>query len=77
MTAGRLLFVRQKGFPRRWLAIRRLGRDHVGVITQEHARDGGGKSLFRYRVALLPDRDLGLVATLRLAKQALTDALDA
>jgi hypothetical protein len=76
MVAGRLVFVRKSGFPRRWSAVRLPGRTEVGVITQEHERDSQGKSVFRYRAALLPNRDLGLFLTLRRAKQALTEALD-
>ncbi len=70
-----LLFARQQGHPRRWSAVRRADRLAVGSITQEHARSPRGKSVFRYRAAVLPDRDLGLFATLRGAKQALTEAL--
>ena len=76
MAVNQLLFLREAGFPRRWSAVRRLGRDRIGIITQEHERSPQGKSVFRYRAAL-PDRDLGLFATLRGAKQALTAALDA
>jgi hypothetical protein len=47
------------------------------VITQEHERNEQGKSVFRYRVAMLPRQDLGLFTTLRAAKQALTEALQA
>jgi hypothetical protein len=73
---GELFFTKEDGFPRRWSAVRRDGRKEAGVITQEHARDERGKSVFRYRAALA-ERDLGLFATLRGAKQALTAALDA
>ena len=72
-----LFFIREDGFPRRWSAVRRIGRNKVALITQEHERSRQGKSVFRYRAALLPDRDLGVFATLRLAKQAVTEALDA
>ena len=77
MSITRVLFVKQRGFPRRWSAVRSLGRLAVGFITQEHEHGPHGTSEFRYRAALLPDRDLGLFATLRSAKQALTNALDA
>jgi hypothetical protein len=77
MIASELLFVRHQGHPRRWSAVRRPDRRTVGSITQEHERSPQGKSVFRYRAAMLPDRDLGLFATLRGAKRALTAALDA
>jgi hypothetical protein len=75
MVARRLVFVRKSGFPRRWSAFRLPGRNQVGVIAQEHERDSKGKSVFRYRAVLLPDRELGLFTTLRRAKQAFTEAL--
>ncbi len=74
---NRVFFVRERGFPRRWSAVRPVDRLAVGLITQEHERSTQGKSVFLYRAALLPDHDLGLFATLRGAKQALTDVLDA
>jgi hypothetical protein len=76
MGARRLVFIRKDGFPRRWSAVQGLDRNEVGVITQEYERNSQGKSVFRYRAARLPDRDLGLFATLRGAKQALKEALD-
>ena len=72
-----MLFVKQRGFPRRWSVVRSLDGPAVGFITQEHERGPHGTSEFRYRAALLPNRDLGLFATLRRAKQALTEALNA
>lgn len=74
ITVKGLVFVREPGFPRRWRAVRRLGRNPVGIIAQEHEREGG-RSVFRYRAMLFPDRPLGLFATLRGAKQAVTEAI--
>ncbi len=70
-----LVFIRQKGFPRRWSALTQINRSHVGLITQEHERNEQGESVFRYRAEMLPQPDLGLFTTLRAAKQALTEAL--
>jgi hypothetical protein len=77
MSVDRVLFVREPGFPRRWSAVRSPDRRAVGLVTQDHERSKQGKSVFRYRAVLLPERDLGLFATLRGAKQALKDALEA
>jgi hypothetical protein len=74
---NRLVFVKENGFPRQWSVLRGTLRAKVGLITQEHERDGQGKSVFRYRAVLLSDRDLGLFTALRDAKQAITEALDA
>ena len=74
-TGSKLAFVKEDGFPRCWSAIRRIGGTTVAVIIQEHERSNHGKSVFRYRATLLPDRQLGLFTTLRRAKQAITDAL--
>jgi hypothetical protein len=73
---GHLVFIKQSGFPRRWLALPRGGQSNVAVVVQEHDRDGRGKSVFRYRAALLRGRQLGLFTTLRQAKQAIREALD-
>jgi hypothetical protein len=72
-----LIFIREDGFPRRWSAVQSIGRANVGLITQDHERNQQGKSVFRYRAVLLPGHQLGLFATLRDAKQALTKALKA
>jgi hypothetical protein len=72
---SKLIFIREHGFPRRWSAVQSARRTNVGLITQDHERNEEGKSVFRYRAVLLPDRQLGLFATLRDAKQALTKAL--
>jgi hypothetical protein len=77
LIVNELVFIREDGFPRRWSAVRRTGRDRIGIITQEHERNGHGKSVFRYRAALLPHKDLGLFTTLRHAKRAVTEALAA
>jgi hypothetical protein len=77
MSVDRLLFVREPGFPRRWSAVQSPDRRAVGMVTQEHERSKQGKSVFRYRATLFPDGDLGVFATLRGAKQALKDALEA
>jgi len=72
-----LMFAREDGFPRRWSAVQAIGPSKIGLITQEHERNERGKSVFRYRATLLPDRELGLFGVLRDAKQAITEALDA
>ena len=77
MLDDQVVFVREAGFPRRWRAVGRIGRSDMAIVTQEHARNGQGKSVFRYRAALLPDRQIGLFTTLRGAKRAITEALDA
>jgi hypothetical protein len=69
-----MAFIRQAGFPRRWSAVRDAAE--VALITQEHALNRQGKSVFRYR-AMRAGRELGLFTTLRQAKQAVTAALDA
>ena len=70
-----LVFIRQHGFPRRWSAIRGAGGAAVGFIDQAHEQNRQGRSVFRYRAAVLPYRPLGLFTTLRDAKQAIKEAL--
>ena len=72
---NQFVFIRESGFPRRWSALRRISRNNVAVVVQEHERDARGKSVFRYRAALRPDRQLGSFTTLRQAKQAIREAL--
>lgn len=73
--ARELVFVREQGFPRRWSAIWRRSQLIVGIITQEHQRNGQGKSAFLYRAAAPSYPELGLFTRLRDAKRALTEAL--
>jgi len=72
---NRVIFLKESGFPRQWSVLRGTLRTKVGLITQEHARDLHGKSVFRYRAVLLSDQDLGLFTALRDAKQAVTEVL--
>ena len=77
VPVSNLVFVKQDGFPRRWAAMRCTDIDPLGVIVQEHERSERGKSVFRYRAALLAGCPLGSFATLRRAKQAIKEELGA